>query len=162
MNTDPMPQGKIDLKLISICVLICFGCGLLTGWANTLTGQEVELETPRDLVATIGLNVLVAPVIATLFFHALPFTFISLFRERLGDWFKHCFIIVSAILFVLSYGLSGGFTLGMYIPGITLAYSYFRSKEENRPAFTTTMLILMLYSVLAILWNHFLEGEPFK
>ncbi|WP_177192239.1 CPBP family intramembrane glutamic endopeptidase [Chitinophaga arvensicola] len=110
----------------------------------------------KNMAESIAVAILLAPPLETLISQMIPYLIIDLFKERLQQWFMHCYIIVSALFFAFAHTYSNGYVLAMYVPGIVLAYSYARSKQQHRPAFLTTMLIHLLYNTLVLAWNYFL------
>ncbi|WP_161964346.1 CPBP family glutamic-type intramembrane protease [Chitinophaga flava] len=121
-------------------------------------GVDVGGYRPKSMTERISVMILLAPPIETLIFQAIPYAITGIFKKGLHRWFLHCYIIASSLFFAFSHSYSNGYVLTMYFPGIILAYCYARSKEQNRPAFTTTMLVHLLYNGLALLWNYYLAG----
>ncbi|MBC9930010.1 CPBP family intramembrane glutamic endopeptidase [Chitinophaga qingshengii] len=157
-DANPMPQRKIDFRFILICTLISFSYAFLMDYAFSFLQQDIGGFKPKSVAEAIFMAVILAPPIETFICQALPYAIIGIFRERLQHWFKHTYIILSALFFAFGHTYSNGYVLTMYVPGIVLAYSYVHSKEQYRPAFTTTMLIHLLYNGLALLWNYCIAG----
>ncbi|MBC9914465.1 CPBP family glutamic-type intramembrane protease [Chitinophaga varians] len=162
MDANPMPRGRIDFRLIIISAFISILYTLLISALFSVMQQDINGDMgqrmPKSLIERFCLAILLAPPLETLICQALPYAVVSIFRDRLQQWFQHVYIITAALFFAFGHTYSSGYVLAMYVPGIVLAYSYSRSKDQNRPAFVTTMLVHLLHNGIALLWNYYLTG----
>lgn len=157
MENETIERKPLDWKFILIITTALFAYVTLAGMAIGGIGTDIGGFKPQGLTEAIIVAVLLAPLIETAIFQVVPFMVVGIFREKLHDKFKHVYIIFSSLLFAFSHGYSNEYVTLMYVPGIGLAYSYFRAREQNRPAFATATMIHLLYNLVAVLLNHFTE-----
>lgn len=155
MENEELERRPLDWKYILIITAVLFAYVTLAGMAIGGLDTDIGGFKPGSLAEAILVAVVMAPIIETAIFQVVPFLVLGIFREKLNDKFKHVYIILSSLLFAFSHGYSNQYVTLMYVPGIGLAYSYFRAREQNRPAFATATMIHLLYNLVAVLVDHF-------
>ncbi|MGX5819338.1 hypothetical protein ACWKWU_14130 [Chitinophaga lutea] len=154
---EPTQRRPLDLKLILISAIVTLGSSLLIGFGLESLGRHFDAQSAAaeqpGLADQLFFAAVASPVIVYIF-QSTPYVVLVLLREKLQGWFMHVYILVSAVLFSL-LGLPDGSMFRLYIPGIILAYGFYRSREQGRPAFLTVALIVFLVEATQLLLEHY-------
>ncbi|RAJ08856.1 hypothetical protein LX64_01510 [Chitinophaga skermanii] len=157
-NQLPVNKQQLDLKLIFISVIACFvyiiGASYALEYFNINTGGSAP---PPEKLQFILYFVLLNPLLGTLIVQRFVYS-ILLFAYGQSAYFKHIYIIISAVLYAL---LSSGNTVAialLYLPGIVLSFSYYKAKMENRPAFWTTFSIQALLNLAIGFFDYYMAA----
>jgi len=136
----------IPAAYLLICTLL-IPMDQLANWLNIPEKEIVSQQMPKNIWLKYLMVVLVAPVIETFLFQAVPYYFLSLFRFiKRNVW---VIILVSSICFGTNHVFSIQYMILTTIIGFILISTYIiRAKKNDQ--FLCTYLIHALFNFMAI------------
>ncbi|MEN5133165.1 CPBP family intramembrane glutamic endopeptidase [Elizabethkingia anophelis] len=109
----------------------------------------------KNLTQEIFLAIFFAPLGETFIFQVVVYYLISLFESFLTKYFNIIYLITSALLFALSHSYSIYYQIGVFLPGVLLAYAFLYFKNRSKYPILCVTIVHALHNIYILVLETF-------